>query len=95
MVHHGGSGTTQMAIKYGCASLIIPHIIDQFLWNELNNSKGLGPKGVAISKLNEHNFEKLLTDLIQTPSYKQEARLASKKLIEENLNDTLYSTLIS
>lgn len=95
MVHHGGSGTTHMAIKYGCASLIIPHIIDQFLWNELNNSKGLGPKGVAISKLNERNFEKLLSDLIQTSAYKKEAILASEIMKTENFEETLYNELIS
>lgn len=35
VIHHGGSGTTHTAIKYGCASLIIPHIIDQYVWNKI------------------------------------------------------------
>jgi UDP:flavonoid glycosyltransferase YjiC (YdhE family) len=30
VVHHGGSGTTHTALKYGCPNLIIPHILDQF-----------------------------------------------------------------
>ncbi|MFT5778521.1 MAG: sterol 3beta-glucosyltransferase [Crocinitomicaceae bacterium] len=57
MVHHGGSGTSHMAMKYGCTSIVIPHKIDQFLWNEINTNKGLGPKGVSINHLTEVNFE--------------------------------------
>jgi len=28
VIHHGGSGTTHLALKHGCATMIIPHIID-------------------------------------------------------------------
>ena len=47
VVHHGGSGTTHMAMKYGCASMIVPHIIDQFLWNDILSDLGVGPKGAV------------------------------------------------
>jgi len=49
VIHHGGSGTTHMALKYACASMIIPHIIDQFVWNNIISEKGLGPKWSFIS----------------------------------------------
>ena len=29
VIHHGGSGTTHLGLKYGCATMVIPHIIDQ------------------------------------------------------------------
>jgi len=44
VIHHGGSGTTHMALKYGCATMIIPHIIDQFIWNKIIYQKGFGLK---------------------------------------------------
>jgi len=49
VIHHGGSGTTHMALKNGCATMIIPHIIDQFIWNNIVFEKGVGPRGIKIS----------------------------------------------
>lgn len=94
MIHHGGSGTTHMSIKYGCPSLIIPHIIDQFLWNDINYEKGLGPKGVSISNLSEKNLESLLIDLTATKSYKTKAIQMSKSLQTENFEEELINTII-
>ena len=45
VIHHGGSGTTHTAIKHGCATMIIPHIIDQYAWNDLVSDLGIGPVG--------------------------------------------------
>ena len=79
VVHHGGSGTTHTAIKYGCASLIIPHFIDQYYWNKIISKKQLGPKGIPINKLNIKEFEPLIIDLYQNRNYKTNAELTAKK----------------
>lgn len=89
MMHHGGSGTTHMAMKYACPSVIIPHIIDQFLWNEINHERGLGPKGVSIRKLNEKVLEVLLHDLISNTRYKENAQIASKAIQAEDYKEEL------
>src|SRR5690606_37342929 len=57
VVHHGGSGTTHTALKYGCPNLIIPHIMDQFYWNRTISKLNLGPKGMSIKKFNKKDFE--------------------------------------
>ena len=57
VVHHGGAGTTHLAIKYGCASLIIPHFIDQFVWDKIISDLGVGPKGIKISKFSSSRFQ--------------------------------------
>jgi len=54
VVHHGGSGTTHLALKYGCASMIIPHIIDQFVWNRIIHEKAKA----AFDKLDPSEQEK-------------------------------------
>lgn len=95
MVHHGGSGTTHMAMKYGCPSVIIPHIIDQFLWNEINNKEGLGPKGVSINRLTNRNFETLLSNLISNHSYKEKALEVSTEIMKEDFKSELYDFLTS
>lgn len=63
VIHHGGSGTTHTAIKYGCASLIVPHIIDQFVWNKIIHKEGAGPLGINVSKITVRNLEPAIIDL--------------------------------
>jgi sterol 3beta-glucosyltransferase len=73
VVHHGGSGTTHTAVKHGCASLIIPHIIDQFFWNKRLAALGAGPLGIKIKRLDESSFEPLVLDLRANIVYKERA----------------------
>lgn len=94
VIHHGGSGTTHTAIKHGCATMIIPHIIDQYAWNDLVSDLGIGPKGIAISKIKTKNLEPKILDLFQNQSYKIKARKISKKIKEENYKESLYKTII-
>jgi hypothetical protein len=63
------------------AAMIIPHIIDQFLWNELITKKGVGPKGMPIGKL--------------TKAYKQMAEDTAVELDKENLEELFYDGLCS
>ncbi|WP_020528873.1 glycosyltransferase [Flexithrix dorotheae] len=83
VVHHGGSGTTHSAIKYGCSSLIIPHFIDQFFWSKTIVELKLGPKGHAIQKLSESNFEKSFLDLMNNEVYKKNAENISVEMKHE------------
>jgi UDP:flavonoid glycosyltransferase YjiC (YdhE family) len=84
VVHHGGSGTTHLAIKNACPTLIIPHIIDQFVWNKMVYEKGLGPKGMKISQLNARNFEEKVKDLMHNQTYASNvSRLASQMNLED------------
>lgn len=73
VVHHGGAGTTHTALRHGRASLILPHIIDQFYWNRRVAKLGAGPLGVPIAKLTVTDARELLTDLLQKDSYASRA----------------------
>lgn len=94
LVHHGGSGTTHMAVKYGCPSLVIPHIIDQFFWNSLLARRGLGPKGPAITRLSETRLEPLLKDLWENPGYKQKARECAAEMAREDFRQDVLDTIL-
>jgi len=94
VVHHGGSGTMHMALKYGCASLIIPHIIDQYLWNSIGYKKGVGPKGPAITALREHSLSSLVRDLWQNPAYKDQARKLAAQMAKEDFREELTEAVI-
>lgn len=93
VVHHGGSGTTHMATKYGCPSLIIPHAVDQFMWARIAESKGLRPKALPLRNLDETALEKLLYDLYNRADLKANASLISSKMAKEVDAEALYWVL--
>ncbi len=94
VIHHGGSGTTHTALKYGCASMIIPHIFDQYVWNNLISSLGVGPKGIAINKITKQKLEPRILDLLKNQSYKTKAMRVAEKLRKEDFREELYKTII-
>lgn len=95
VIHHGGSGTTHSCIKYGCVSLILPHVFDQFGWNSLLAKTGLGPKGIAINRITEHRIKPLIIDLYENKSYKLRARKIADMILQENFEKELYEFIIS
>ncbi len=90
VIHHGGSGTTHMALKYACPSLIIPHIIDQYAWNNLNHKQQLGPKGISIHKINLNILQKRIDDLYNNEIYKLKTDKIARSMAEENSENEVY-----
>jgi UDP:flavonoid glycosyltransferase YjiC (YdhE family) len=95
VIHHGGSGTTHSSIKYGCVSMILPHIFDQFGWNNLIAKIGLGPKGLAVSKITEQNLKPLIIDLLENKTYKLKAEEIAEKIGKENFEKELYEAIMN
>jgi len=95
VIHHGGSGTTHLALIYGCATLIIPHIIDQFVWNRIIYKLGAGPKGVKIGKISTKNLEPKILDLVNTPSYKEKAELVASQMEKEAFEKEIIEFIIA
>lgn len=94
VVHHGGSGTTHSGIKNGCATLILPHIIDQYVWNDVVFQKGVGPKGIALKDITKSQFERLLSDLWNDDAYRKKAEILAKKMQNEDMEETLLSFIL-
>jgi UDP:flavonoid glycosyltransferase YjiC (YdhE family) len=90
VIHHGGAGTLHSALKAGCATMVIPHIGDQPMWNELVGKLGAGPSGIPVSKLNRASLSVKLKDLYINPSYKEKAETIAKNMREENFSDRLF-----
>lgn len=94
VVHHGGSGTTHSALKYGCATLIIPHIIDQYVWNKIIYEKGAGPLGIDISQINSKNMEPKILELVNNTSFKKRAEELGREILKENFKTEIYDFII-
>lgn len=93
IIHHGGSGTTHSAAKSGAVQLIVPHIMDQYFWNRLINSKGLGPLGTSIHNFDSGKFENALVDFWTNPEYKAKAKSISSNMTNEADPKTLIKLL--
>jgi UDP:flavonoid glycosyltransferase YjiC (YdhE family) len=91
VIHHGGSGTTHTALNYGCASLILPHIIDQFGWNQLIHQHKLGPKGISINKLRSKNVKQAIYSLYHNLEYKKNTEGISYAMQTENAESELLA----
>jgi len=93
VVHHGGSGTTHLGLRHGCATLIIPHIIDQFVWNKIISHMGLGPGGIRIDKLKRKSFERKILGLMNNASYKRNAEQVAERMREEDFRNEIYEAV--
>ncbi|QDU78573.1 MurG-like transferase [Polystyrenella longa] len=94
VVHHGGSGTTHLALKHGCAAMIIPHVIDQYMWNQLVHDSGAGPLGMSIRTFTQQKFATKLTDLMSNDSYKRKAEELAKQMQAEDFRDELLHAIV-
>ncbi|OON98525.1 MAG: hypothetical protein ATN35_00910 [Epulopiscium sp. Nele67-Bin004] len=91
VVHHGGAGTTHSAISSACATMAIPHTVDQPMWNEWISKLQLGPKGININKITIDNLAEKFDDLYNNPLYKETARNFAFEMRNEVDNDKLYN----
>ena len=94
VIHHGGSGTTHLALKYGCASMVIPHIIDQFVWNKIIYNLGAGPKGIKIGKITTKNLEPKILELVNNSPFKKKAEQIAVQMGKENFREEIYKTIM-
>lgn len=95
VIHHGGSGTTHLGLAYGCASLIVPHIIDQFVWDKRLATLGVGPRGVKINHLSTERLEPKILDLLNNDAYKATAQQIAGEMADEAFEEELYQTIVA
>jgi UDP:flavonoid glycosyltransferase YjiC (YdhE family) len=72
VVHHGGFGTTSAGFRAGIPSLVIPHIIDQFIWGQKVAELGVGPQPIPRSKLNPARMADALLQM-KSPDMREKA----------------------
>jgi len=94
VIHHGGSGTTHLALKYGCPTMIIPHILDQFVWNKIIHETGAGPKGIRINKMTSKKLEPKILELMNNTSFKKKAEQVANQMGKENFKEEIYKSII-
>lgn len=94
VIQHGGSGTTHLAIKYACATMAIPHFIDQFVWDTMIAELGVGPRGLNVSRMTVKKLEPKILELLTDSRYKENSERIGKQMEEEDYGEELYQTII-
>ena len=94
VIQHGGAGTTHLALKYGCALMIIPHFMDQFVWNRITFDMGLGPKGVKIGRITIRNLEPKVLELLNNKNFKEKSVKIGNQMKKEDFKEELYKAII-
>lgn len=84
VVHHGGTGTTQSALRAGKPSVVVAHITDQFLWGKVLFQRGLGPRALARRSLTVKGLAAALREAVGTASYATNAAAIGEKLRAED-----------
>ncbi|MAT16883.1 MAG: UDP-glucose--sterol glucosyltransferase [Planctomyces sp.] len=94
VIHHGGSGTTHFGLKHGCATMIIPHVIDQYMWNQMVHQRGAGPLGMSIRTFTQKKFAEKLTDLVSNEAYKTRAEEIAHQMQQEYFEAELLRVIV-
>jgi UDP:flavonoid glycosyltransferase YjiC (YdhE family) len=84
VVHHGGAGTTSAALRAGVPSMVVPFIADQWFWGGRVAALGAGPRLFSRRKLDAERFGAALRNLVETPSYREQARRVADALATED-----------
>lgn len=74
--------------------MIIPHILDQFVWNNIIHETGAGPKGIRINKMTTKNLEPKILELMNNDSFKKKAEEVASQIEKENFREEIYKSII-
>jgi UDP:flavonoid glycosyltransferase YjiC (YdhE family) len=94
VIHHGGSGTTHMALRYGCSVMVIPHILDQIIWDKIVYEQGVGPRGIRIHRLTVEALEPKILELVRNSAFKQKAGQLAGRMEREKFREEIYQSII-
>ena len=86
LVHHGGFGTTSAGFRAGIPALVIPHIIDQFIWGQKVADLGVGPKPISRAKLKTQVMTDALIQMKSREMRTKAAALGEKIRQEDGVN---------
>jgi len=83
-VHHGGFGSTAAAFQAGVPAVVIPHIIDQFIWGSKVYELGVGPRPISRSRLTVKSLAAAFEEIAGNPAMQKKAADLGTKIRNEN-----------
>ncbi|MBZ0288834.1 MAG: glycosyltransferase, partial [Anaerolineae bacterium] len=80
IVHHGGSGTTGLALASGVPSMIVPFLADQFYWGRRIADLGVSPGSIPYKKLSAEPLAQALRRMVTDESMQKRAAALGEKI---------------
>jgi sterol 3beta-glucosyltransferase len=84
VIHHGGSGTTAMALRSGIPSCAVPFVFDQFYWGRRMAELGVGVKPIPHKQLTVERLLEAITVGVGSTEMRQTAAELGRKIRAEN-----------
>jgi UDP:flavonoid glycosyltransferase YjiC (YdhE family) len=84
VIHHGGSGTTGLALRSGVPSMIVPFLADQFYWGKRITELGVSPGSIPHKKLAADALARSIQAMVRDESMRMRAAALGEKLRLEN-----------
>ena len=84
VVHHGGAGTTQGALRSGKPSLVVEHAFDQTYWGEQLKKVGVAGKVLHRRSLTAEKLTRGIDDVLSSSDMKKNAQRLGSIMREED-----------
>lgn len=84
VVHHGGSGTTGLALRSGVPSMVVPFTADQPFWGKRTHDLGAGPRPIPFSRLTADTLAQAMREMIQDGEMQRRAVQLREAMAEEH-----------
>lgn len=84
VVHHGGIGTTAATLRAGTPSVVIPHLLDQFVWADMLHASGCAPAPVPALAQTADRLRDGIGAVLSNSSYRDTAQRFAARIATEN-----------
>lgn len=84
VVHHGGAGTTALALRAGVPQVITPIIGDEAFWASRVVGLGVGPAPLPIRQLSAEGLAQRVQEAVSAPGYRQRAAALAHTISAED-----------
>ncbi len=84
VIHHGGSGTTGLALRSGVPSMVLPFGADQHFWGQQTQRLGVGPAPIPMKNLTADKLAASIQHLVSDTSIRARAADLGMTLQREN-----------
>ena len=84
VIHHGGSGTTGLALRSGVPSMIVPFMADQPFWAERTYQLGVGAAPIPFAQLRVDNLAEAIQMMTSNQQMQDKARNLGETIQEDD-----------
>ncbi|WP_273935328.1 glycosyltransferase [Kutzneria chonburiensis] len=84
VVHHAGAGTTALGLRAGVPAVVVPGVVDQFLWANRLKALGLTPDAGKQKQLDPDRLAAAIRTVLDDPSYRDRTRRIGAAIAAED-----------